>query len=187
MISAFQSRELGFGMELTKDQLDEVDFTMRGKRYTYEEAATKYRGNALKTDLLCSLFIFKFDYGASNEGFWNYNRMVIQLEYCIDVLKCLYPQYDILFLFDHSCGHDKQQPYRLNAENMLKSYGGPQSFLRSTVIQQENGHLGPYTCTLNPGDTQHFNFQDDDTGPFWMAERMEGERKRIGLLKAQKN
>jgi hypothetical protein len=119
MISAFQSRELGFGMELTKDQLDEVNFTRRGKKFTDEEAATKYRGNALKTDLLCSPFVFEFDYGASNGGYWNYDRMVIQLEDCIDVLKCLYPQYDILFLFDHSCGHDKQQPNGLNAENML--------------------------------------------------------------------
>jgi hypothetical protein len=166
MICAFQSKELGFGMELTKDQLDEVNFTRRGKKYTDEEAATKYRGNALKTDLLCSPFVFEFDYGASNEGYWNYDRMVIQLEDCIDVLKCLYPQYDILFLFDHSCGHDKQQPNELNAENMLKSYGGQQSFLRSTVIQQENRYLGPYTRTLNPGDTQHFNFQDDDPGLF---------------------
>ncbi len=52
--------------------------------------------------------MFEFDYGASNEGDWNYDRMVLQLESCVNVLNCLYPQYDFLFLFDNSCGHDKQ-------------------------------------------------------------------------------
>ncbi len=69
---------------------------------------------------------------------------------------------------------------------MLKSYGGQQSFLRSTVIQQENGYLGPYTRTLNPGDTQHFNFQDDDTGPFWMTERMRAEKKEDRVIEGAK-
>ncbi len=32
MINAFQARELGFCMELTKDQLDKVNFTRRGKK-----------------------------------------------------------------------------------------------------------------------------------------------------------
>jgi len=71
--------------------------------------------------------VFEFDYGASNKGYWNYDRMVLQLKDCVDVLKCLYPQYDFLFLFDHSCGHDKHQPNGLNAENMLKNYGGGNS------------------------------------------------------------
>jgi hypothetical protein len=41
MISAFQSRELGFGMVLTKGQLDEVNFLRRGKKYIDKEAAKK--------------------------------------------------------------------------------------------------------------------------------------------------
>ncbi len=75
----------------------------------------------MKTDLLCSPFVFEFDYGAPNEGYWNYVRMVLQLKDCVGILKCLYPQYDFLFLFDHSCSHDKQQPNGLNVENMLKN------------------------------------------------------------------
>jgi hypothetical protein len=35
--------------------------------------------------------------------------MVIQFEDCVDCLTVLYPQYDYVFLFDHSCGHDKQR------------------------------------------------------------------------------
>ncbi len=166
MISAFQSRELGFGVKLTQEQLDEINFVRRGKKYVDEEAAKKYKGNAIKTDLLCSPFVFEFDCGASNEGYWNYDRMVLQLEDCVDVLQCLYPQYDFLFLFDHSCGHDKQQPNGLNAENMLKNYGGQQTILRSTVIKEERGYLGPHSRTLKPGDVQHFTFQEDDCGPF---------------------
>jgi len=35
--------------------------------------------------------------------------MALQLEDCVDVLKVLYPQFDFLFLFDHSCWHDHQK------------------------------------------------------------------------------
>ena len=130
--------------------------------------------------------MFEFDYGASKEGYWNYDRMVLQLKDCFDVLKCLYPQYDFLFLFDHSCGHDKQQPNGLNAENMLKNYGGQQSILRSKVIKEENGYLGPHLRTLKPGDEQHFTFQENDNGPFWMTERMRSEKKEDKVVEGAK-
>jgi hypothetical protein len=81
-------------MALTKEQFDEVNFLRRGKKYINEEAAKEYKGHAQKTDLLCSPFVFEFDYGASNEGYWNYDWMVLQLEDCMDVLKCLYPHYE---------------------------------------------------------------------------------------------
>jgi len=130
--------------------------------------------------------LFKFVYGASNEGYWNYDRMVLQLKDCVDVLKCLYPQYDFLFLFDHSCGHHKQQPNGLNAENMLESYGGQQSILRSTVIKEENGYLGPHSYTLKPGDEQLFTFQENDSGSFWMTERMRSEKKEDKVVEGAK-
>ncbi len=66
------------------------------------------------------------------------------MEDCADVLHTLYPQFDFLFLFDHSCGHDKQQRDGLNAENKAKSYGGKQHYLRPTIIKQEKNYLGPY-------------------------------------------
>ncbi len=40
---------------------------------------------------------FEFDYRASNEGYWNYDQMVLQLEDCMDVLKWLYQHYEFLF------------------------------------------------------------------------------------------
>jgi hypothetical protein len=40
----------------------------------------------------------------------------------------------------------------LNAENMLKGYGGKQTKLHNAMIQQEQGCLGPYNHTLKIGD-----------------------------------
>jgi len=51
----------------------------------------------------------------------------LQLEDCGDVLKVLYPQFDFLFLFDHSCRHNCQKEDGLNVERMTKSYGGAQN------------------------------------------------------------
>jgi hypothetical protein len=70
--------------------------------------------------------------------------MVVQTEDCIDVMMVLYPSYDYLFLFDHSCGHDKQRDDGLNVENMSKSYGGKQCMIRPILIKEETGCLGTY-------------------------------------------
>jgi hypothetical protein len=50
--------------------------------------------------------------------------MVLQIEDCLDVMMVLYPAYEVLLLFDHSCSHDWQKEDGLNVENMSKSYGG---------------------------------------------------------------
>ena len=94
--------------------------------------------------------------------------MVLQLEDCVNVLKVLYPQFNFLFLFDHSCGHDREQENGLNEENMLKYYGGKQAYLRDSKINEEKGYLGPYEQILQPGNTQSVIFQPMDQGPFWM-------------------
>jgi hypothetical protein len=185
MISAFQSREFGFGYHLDEEELAKVIFGRRGEKYLDEEAVKKYKGNSLKGDLKESPFVFVFEYGASNEGYWCYEQMILQLEDCLAVLKTLHPQYDFLFLFDHSCGHDKQQPNGLNAENMSKNYEGQQSSLQSMVIKQENGYLGPYRCTLTVGATQHFVFQNDDDGPFWLSEQERAAKKEDRVLEGQ--
>jgi hypothetical protein len=89
--------------------------------------------------------------------------MILQLEDCVDIVKILLPQYDYLFVFDHSCGHDKYRPIGLNAENMLSGYGGKQAKSRDTMIDQE-GYLEPYPHTLNIGDIQSFIFKPGDSG-----------------------
>jgi hypothetical protein len=96
--------------------------------------------------------------------------MVLQLKDCVDALKVLYPQYQFLFLFDHSCGHNRQKEDGLNVERMTKSFGGAQTRLRSTIINQTQGYLGPYLPKLKPGDTQSMIFKADDIGRFWMTQ-----------------
>ena len=124
MISAFQSREFGFGMEICEEDLRKINERRRGQKYVDETAAVSKKGTALKKDLKNSPFVVEFEYGANNEGYWSYEHMVLQLEDCVDCLQVLAPQFDYLFLFDHSCGHDKQREDGLNVENMKKSFRG---------------------------------------------------------------
>ena len=109
--------------------------------------------------------------------------MVLQLENCVDVVKALYPQYDYLFLFDHSCGHDKQQPDGLNSENMSKLYGGKQSYLHDSKIEREHGYLGNFPRTLKPGDVQKMTFQPGDDGPFYLTPAQREERREDKLVR----
>ena len=95
-------------------------------KYCDAIAAKNIRGTEEKQPLTDSPFIREFEYGAKNEGYWSYEHMVLQMEDCIDVMHALYPDYDVLFLFDHSCGHDRQREDGLNVENMSKNYRGNQ-------------------------------------------------------------
>ena len=72
--------------------------------------------------------------GAQGEGYWNYDAMSVQFEDCIDCIKVLYPQYESIFLFDHSYGHDKKRLDGLNVGPMGKSYGGSQPKMRNSTI-----------------------------------------------------
>ncbi len=179
MISAFQSREFGFGVVVSEDQLKEVNEKRKNQKYKDIKAAIESGGckEGFKKPLTSSPFIRTFEYGADGEGYWNYNHMVMQLEDCADVLQHLYPRFDYLFLFDHSSGHDKQREDGLNVKKMTKSFGGNQRKMRETVRKQEKGYLGPFLRILNPGDTQSMVFKDRDNGPFWMS-REEQENTR---------
>jgi hypothetical protein len=171
MISAFQSREFGFGMEICEEDLRKINERRRGQKYVDETAAVSKKGTALKKDLKHSPFVVEFEYGANNEGYWSYEHMVLQLEDCVDCLQVLAPQFDYLFLFDHSCGHDKQREDGLNVENMTKSFGGKQAHLHDTLIKECDGYLGPFPKILRPGDVQSMVFKESDIGPFWLSEQ----------------
>ena len=45
-----------------------------------------------KPDVVKTAFLETFDYGKSADGYWTYDRMVLQLEDCHDVLDALYSQ-----------------------------------------------------------------------------------------------
>ena len=81
MISAFLSRVFGFGMEMTKDDLRRVNEYREEKQYTDQDAAIVINnGRANKAKLTQSPFVATFEYGASAEGYWTYDRMVLQRE-----------------------------------------------------------------------------------------------------------
>jgi hypothetical protein len=188
MISALQSREFGFGLEINDDMLERINETRRGKKYMDESAAVAKRGTAEKKDLKTSPFVVEFEYGANNEGYWCYEHMVLQLEDCVDCIKVIAPQFDYLFLFDHSCGHDKQREDGLNVENMTKNFGGKQAYLHDTLIKEVDGYLGPYPRTLKPGDVQSMVFHESDIGPFWLTaeERIKQRHDQIEVGKTVK-
>ncbi len=41
------------------------------------------------------------------EGYRAYDHTALQLEDYIDFMHALYSEYDTIWLFDHSCGHDR--------------------------------------------------------------------------------
>jgi hypothetical protein len=190
MISAFVSREFGFGFELTTEQLQEVNAKRVGEKYKDETAAKKKHGTELKQPLTTSPFYLEFEYGASFEGYWTYDAMVLQLEDCADVVKTLYPQYDFLFLFDHSCGHDCMPDDALKVEGMNKGYGGEQNKMKASTISSVEGFLGPYVHNhkLKVGDKQKMIFSPEDEGPYWMTpeEREKTRKDQYGSTMIQK-
>jgi hypothetical protein len=117
------------------------------------------------------LFLVFFEYGENREGYWAYNNMVLQFEDAVDVLKVMHPEFDFVFLFDHSAGHARQQPDGLNQHRMNKAFGGKAVLMRDTLIQQEQGFLDHFPRILQPGDIQSLVFLPaSDAGPFWMSD-----------------
>ena len=140
--------KFGFGMEISADQLASINAERNGRLYYDEAAATNVHGHARKQTLTTSPFVRTLEFGGSN-GYWNGNHMTVQTEDCIDCLHVLFPEkYDYVFLYDHSSGHAKKRVGGLNVVNMNKGYGGEN--MRSTLIEQSEGYLGPYHDAANP-------------------------------------
>jgi hypothetical protein len=171
MISPFDSREFGYGMALTSNKLQRVNAERLGKKHKDETAARGEQGNELKQPLTVSPFVLEFEYGASAEGYGTYNSMVLRLEDCADVVKTLYPQYDFLFLFNHSCGHDQMPDDALQVEGMNKGYGGEQNIMKESMIKSVDGYLGPHNhnCKLNVSDIQSMVLHPSANRPYWMT------------------
>ena len=174
MVSGFQCRE--FGMVYTDDILQEdwmkINLFRRGKHYQDREAAVKSLGKSNKQDIHSSPFLVYFNYGANEQGYWTYDHMVAQLEDCVDVIKVLHPHFDILFLVDHSCGHDRQRPDGLKASALNRSFEKKQPHMHPTLIEREDGFLGEFERDLKVGDLQLLSYPADcpnELGPYWMT------------------
>jgi hypothetical protein len=106
MLSAFVSRELGFGQVFTADELTRVNKERQiGKTYIDLQAANKILKTHQKPLLTESPFVKYLFIGANNEGFWNSFLTSLQFEDIVDCLLVLYPEFKFKFLFDHSQGH----------------------------------------------------------------------------------
>ena len=186
MLSSFVSREFGYGMQLSSAQLSHVNEYRKGQHYLDKEAAMEINKTTLKQALTSSPFTSYFQYGANYEGYWNYNTMVLQFEDVIDVLTCLYGnQYQYVFYFDHSSGHDCSRPDGLNSNEMNKLFGGKQSKMRKSKIGNDS-YLGNFDHPdkLKVGKYQSMSFQAGDSGPFYLsAEERERRKNNIEINK----
>ena len=183
MISAFKSRDLGFGHRpFTQEEVVKINQHREGKVYIDSEAAKEVLGSDQKEDNPLKFgnmpFIRYLLIGKCNEGYWSSAHMAVQLENVVDCCVALYGDvFDFLFLFDHSCGHDRKPTGALDAKSLNVGYGGSQPFQNPSLIVRVQGFLGQNPRLVDPGDIQHFNFREGDAGPYNMTEAQQEERK----------
>jgi hypothetical protein len=167
MVSALCSREFGFGLDVSLEELKRVNEFRGNTKYGDEEAAIYLLGSADKKDLDSSPFVRYLEYGKGKDGYWSYNHMVLQLEDCTDVFKVLYPIFDIVFELDHSSGHDKEKADGLTTTpSMLNwEHGGKQRSMRDSELGVKNTGTVRHGRCINLGEVQHMNFRMDDLPP----------------------
>lgn len=182
MISAFVSRDSGFRMPVSPQQLEEINALRQGTEYIDKVAATQIYSSVMKHPLKESPFIRSLLIGATKGGYWNSFHMALQLEDAVDCLKVLRPGYDFVFLFDHSQGHARKKEGALDVSNMSRSFGGVKPKIRSSEIVE--GCLGPFNCILNIGDVQSMVFEENDDGPWWITSHEGREARRHDIVHA---
>ena len=66
----------------------------------------------------------------------------------------------------------------MNIKEMNENYGGKQRSMQATLIKEEEGYLGSNSNRMSqPVDIQHFDFREDDEGPFYLSETERAVRK----------
>mmetsp|Transcript_383 Transcript_383/g.861 ORF Transcript_383/g.861 Transcript_383/m.861 type:complete len:956 (-) Transcript_383:398-3265(-) len=185
MISGFQSRELGWGIPITKDQLVQINANRAREEYFDKEAALAVYGTTKKKPLESSPGIVKFPYGKEN-GYWTGRHMNLQTEDVIDVVKVTHGDtYEYVFLFDSSSGHAKKRGDGLDAKSMKKEWHSKPSGMRNVKMERKEGYLGPH---LDPsvramvviGQEQTMDFTSDldkELGPFWLTAQQREEQR----------
>jgi hypothetical protein len=132
-------------MSLMQSEIQKVNQfqSEKGPLYTEFESAVKVNGTAIKNQWKTHLlfYFFEYGYGAGKEGYWTYDHMCLQFDDCVDTVQALYPEYDSIWLFDHSCGHDHGRQDGLSVGNMSVNWGGKQNKVRDTKIKDAAGYL----------------------------------------------
>ncbi|KAF8587728.1 hypothetical protein K439DRAFT_1652205 [Ramaria rubella] len=80
--------------------------------------------------------------GKNNDGWWNMERLIVQVRRMIPIFERLYPGAVGEFFFDQSSAHDTFAPNALNSKEMNLRPGGKQWVMHSTFIPMDNPHLG---------------------------------------------
>ena len=100
-----------------------------------------------------------FEYGKNNEGYWTGEHLLKQVvEKAMPIGEALYPGYQLLFLFDNATSHSVFALDALQVDEMNKSTGGQQKFLRDgwyinsegNTIRQEMSFLNPSSVSDQP-------------------------------------
>ena len=190
MISDFQFREFGFGSAC--DDLSDAD-PKRINDFRLDEAymdkdSAKFLQNGSTLNKYLSRednpFVVLVQYAKfyNKQGYWSYDHLVIQMEECLDRLKVLYLSFDLVFVFDHFCGHNQAREGRPKISITRKYFGGKQQNMRDTVILGEDRFLGPHDHILATDNTQHmwWDLALPDiqlTGPFWISDMENSEHR----------
>jgi hypothetical protein len=95
--------------------------------------------------------------------------MCLQFKDCIDAIQALYPKYNSVWIFDHSCGHGHGREDSLSVGNMKVNWGGKQSRVTDMLIKVQSGYLGPHSPKLQVGEMQKMVFQEGDAEPHYMT------------------
>ncbi|KAF8578546.1 hypothetical protein K439DRAFT_1648756 [Ramaria rubella] len=80
--------------------------------------------------------------GKNNDGWWNMERLIVQVRRMIPIFERLYPGAVGEFFFDQSSAHGVFAPKALNLKEMNLRPGGKQRVMHSTFIPMDNPHLG---------------------------------------------
>ena len=107
MASYFVDEELGLGLKLTDEQLDEVN-AFRARRTDGGD----------KSPLLISPGERYLKYGKDKEGYWGYEDICKQAMDVLDVYETLMPDRQVVMELDWSSGHAKQQEDGLAVNRM---------------------------------------------------------------------
>lgn len=169
MVSAFVSREYGFGMDISEAQLVDVNESRKNKAYTDAEAAIYLFGSSDKKALTESPFVRYLNYGSGKDGYWTYRHMVIQIEDCLDAFCTLHPQYDVQFELDHSSGHNMERPDGLSTTSGVinMGWGGKQRNMRRTVLGENDVGAIIHERLLKVGGEQSMVFNDINLPPIF--------------------
>lgn len=76
------------------------------------------------------------EYGKNRDGYWTNEKFLQQLSIAMQIHDYLRPEFQAVFLLDHSSGHRKMPENGLVASHMNKGPGGAQPFMRNGIGQR---------------------------------------------------